>query len=392
MFDLINKNLIKNCYPVLENLWKNQKNLYIELFFHEKDVELKKMEVKPLLKTKIIKKVKDKFRANVFVFPLAGKFIVSDFLISLHKVKDGRYLRGRDDVWAILAYESPYIAKKAIVKKGDYVLDLACGSGIIALFCADKATKVIATDINPKAINYARFNAILNGLENKIDFRVGDMFEPVKGTCPELVEGTCPEPVEGEKFDLIVWNGPTLAIPDVPEKYPIYCFGGPDGLDFTKRFIEEAPQYLKSEGRMQWLDPSLGNEKNPRSLEVIKEGWKNRGFRVIYEQRVKPSLLSKLYEYVEKRLIFNPTKGLARPLWLKPLTKKEYSEWLEFLKKNKFTHIHAGMYKIYSSKKFKIIRQRVKKILFPRMNYLPQEWHFLSITRIKQLLKICEGY
>ena len=376
MFDLVNKNLVKSCYPVLENLWEKDKDLYIELFFQEKDVKLDGKEMTPLIKTRILKKVKNKFRANVFVFPLSGKFIVSDFLISLHKVKDGRYLRGRDDVWTILAYESPYIAKKAIVKKGDYVLDLACGSGIIALFCADKAIKVIATDINPKAINYARFNAILNGLEDKIDFRVGDMFYPVRG----------------EKFDLIVWNGPTLAIPDVPEKYPIYCFGGPDGLDFTRKFIEEAPQYLKPTGRMQWLDPSLGDENNPKSLEVIKKEWKGRGFRVAYEQRVKPSLLSKLYEYVEKRLIFNPTKGLARPLWLKPLTKKEYSKWLEFLKKNELTHIHAGTYEVFPSKKFKIIRQRVKKILFPRMNYLPQEWHFLSIARIKQLLKICEGY
>lgn len=375
MFELKNKKAIRACLPILKNLFREHKETYINLFFQEKDINFDKLDLTPLLETGLIKRVDNKLRANVFIFSLSGKFIICDFLISLHRVKDNRYLRRKDDVWPIFAYESPYIAKKAMVKKGDYVLDLATGSGIIALFCADRAKRVIGTDINPKAINYAQFNAILNNLDDKIEFRLGDLFEPVSG----------------EKFDLIIWNGPTIATPDVPSKYPIYCFGGADGLDFTRKFIKEIPDYLKSRGRIQWLDPSLGNAIKPKSLEIIEEMWKDRNFNVVYEQRVKPDPLYSLYETVDEVLL-NPAKGLPRPLWIEPLTDREYSDWLEFLKKNNFTHIHAGMYKIYPSEHFKIIKTRPMKILFPRMNYLPQDWHFLSSSRIKQLLKICENY
>lgn len=375
MFELRNKVTIKACLPILENLFRKHKETYINLFFREMDLYFDKEDLTPLLKTGVIKSIGKKLRANVFVFPLSGKFIVCDFLISRHRIKDGRYLRRKDDVWPIFAYESPYIAKKAIVKKGDYVLDLATGSGIIALFCADKARKVVGTDINPKAINYAQFNAILNGLDDKVEFRLGDLFDPVAG----------------KKFDLIVWNGPTIATPDLPNKYPIYCFGGADGLNFTRKFIEKASNYLNPKGRMQWLDPCLGDDTNPKSLEIIKETWKNNNFSVIYEQRVKPNPLYSLYENVDRALL-EPAKGLPRPLWIEPLTDKELSDWLEFLKRNNFTHIHAGMYKVYPSEGFKITKTRPNKILFPRMNYLPQEWHFLSSSSIKQLLRICEEY
>lgn len=375
MLNLKDKKAIRACLTVLSDFFKKHKEEYIKLFFQEKDITVPDIDFSALLKVGLVKRVENKFRANVFIFPLSGKFIVSDFLISIHNIQDGRYLRNRDDVWPIYAYESAYIAKKAIIREGDYVLDLATGSGIIALFCADKAKKVIGTDINPKAINYAKFNAILNGLDTKVEFRLGDLFEPVKN----------------EKFDLIIWNGPTLATPNLPNKYPIYCFGGADGLDFTRRFINEAPDHLRPNGRLQWLDPSLGDSTNPESLEIVNAVWRNKSFKVVYEQRVKPDPLFSLYKAVDEAL-FNPSKGLARPLWIKPLTSKEYSNWLAYLRQNNFTHLHAGMYMVYPSDIFRVINTRPDKIIFPRMNYLPQDWHFLGTTRIRQLLRICEGY
>ena len=69
---------------------------------------------------------------------------------------------------------------------------------------------MIATDINPKAINYAHFNAILNGVEEKMDFRVGDLFAPVKGM----------------KFDLIIWNGTNSGNPkNAREVSSIFIWG-----------------------------------------------------------------------------------------------------------------------------------------------------------------------
>ena len=376
-FDLRKKEKIKACKPILERLYKNHKKKYIELFFHEKDMVFEEFSLEHLVKAKILRKIGKKFRANVQVFPLSGKFICTDFIISTNSIKNGEVVRGREDVWGILTYESPYIAKKAIVEKNNIVLDLATGSGIIALFCADKAKKVIATDINPKAINYAKFNAILNGAEDKIEFRLGDMFKPIKDM----------------RFDLIIWNGATLALPGDKEKYPVYCYGGYAGSNMTRKFIEEAPKHLTRKGKMQWLDPSLGTEKESATIKHIKEKWKNKNFKIVCEERVPPDDLFKVIDYCNKRLIYEPIRGRPKtPLEIKTITKGEVDEWMDLLKKRGYTHINALMIKVYPSTKFKIVKTKPKKIVFKRMNYLPAEWHFLSYQRILQLLKICEEY
>ncbi len=375
-FDIENKDLIRSCKPILEELYKKYRRKYIELFFHEKDIAFNKFDLSPLVKCKILRKVNGKYRPNVQVFPLSGKFICTDFIISSHRIKNSKYVRRRDDVWGILAYESPYIAKKAMVKKGDLVLDMATGSGIIALFCAEKAKKVIATDINPRAINFATFNAILNGLESKIEFRLGDMFKPISGM----------------KFNLIIWNGPTISTPGGKEKNPIYCYGGASGNVFTKKFINESPKYLKRNGRMQWLDPSLGTEKEPETIRFIKENWKIKPFKIIYEDRVGADDLFKVIKYTDKKLVEDPYNGIKCSLSTRYITREDYEKWIDFLKRNNYTHIYALMVIVQKNKNFRIRKVVPKKILFRYMNYLPMEWHMLGYGRINQLIKICENY
>lgn len=366
---------IQQSKHALEHLYAKNKNLYIDLFFHEEDVAIKD-DVTSLLLTGILKRVKNKYRANVQVFSLSGKFICTDFLFSIHRIKNNRFVRRIDDVWPILPYESPYLAKKAIVQQGDYVLDLATGSGIIAIFCADKAKKVIATDINPRAIHYAKFNAILNNVENKIEFRGGDSFAPLKR----------------EKFDLIIWNGPTLAVPKTDGKYPIYCDGGEDGLRFTRTFIQDAPKHLTPKGRMQWLDPSLGTKEIPESLNMLTTAWKNKKFKIIYQRRVKPTNYWATLDFLDKKM-YTPTKNLpARPLWTKPVTEKEIRTWTDNLRRKQYTHIHAGMYMVYPAKTFSVQTTELKRKVFKAMNRLPKEYHQLSHTTIKTQLRICENY
>ncbi len=74
------------------------------------------------------------------------------------------------------------------------VLDMGTGSGVCAVFAAGYARRVVAVDINAAAVRCAGINAALNLLEDKIDVRHGDLFEPV-----------------GEqRFDLILFNPPFL--------------------------------------------------------------------------------------------------------------------------------------------------------------------------------------
>ncbi|NOX63742.1 MAG: methyltransferase [Chloroflexi bacterium] len=72
------------------------------------------------------------------------------------------------------------------------VLDMGCGSGVVAVFAARRDAQVTAIDINPDAVRCTRINALLNRVEERVDARVGDLFEPVAG----------------ERFDLIIFNPP----------------------------------------------------------------------------------------------------------------------------------------------------------------------------------------
>jgi methylase of polypeptide subunit release factors len=76
-------------------------------------------------------------------------------------------------------------------------LDIGTGCGAQALLAARHAEAVVATDVNERALELARLNARLNGLDN-IELRAGSLFDPVAG----------------ERFDLIVSNPPFVISPD----------------------------------------------------------------------------------------------------------------------------------------------------------------------------------
>ena len=77
------------------------------------------------------------------------------------------------------------------------VWDLYCGIGTISLFLARQAGKVYGVEIVPQAIEDARRNAALNGMEN-VEFMVGKAEE----ILPEKYEK------EGVSADVIVVDPP----------------------------------------------------------------------------------------------------------------------------------------------------------------------------------------
>lgn len=374
LFQLKDKKLIKSCLPILSRLYQDYKKTYIDIFFYEKDVEFNKFDLNPLLKAQILKPVGNKFRANVQVFPLTGKFICTDFNYSAHRKIGNTYTTQKDGVWGILPEETPLIAKKAAVQKDDLVLDLATGSGMIAIFCADRARKIIATDINPRCINFGKFNAILNNVENKIEFRTGDLFEPV----------------EGIKFDLIIWNGPTVSVPETPDKYPVYSYGGLDGTAFTKRFIDQAFYYLKPRGRIQWYDCAAGTNKLPASMIYLKSKWKNKGIRVLFTSLTShPLLAKKVFEIYAKYNFENPK--FKTPLETSEVIISEEQAWHKWLIDKGYTHFYYALVEVKPSSKFEL------NINFPKKDirtdrYLTRYWLWMSYLLILKKLGKCETY
>ncbi len=66
----------------------------------------------------------------------------------------------------------------ARVGKSDTLYDLGCGDGRIVVTAASKyGARGTGIDINPQRIEEARANARAAGVEDRVDFRVGNLFE-----------------------------------------------------------------------------------------------------------------------------------------------------------------------------------------------------------------------
>jgi SAM-dependent methyltransferase len=116
-------------------------------------------------------------------------------------------------------------------------LDLGTGCGIQAMHASRHSDRVVATDISQRALDYARFNAALNGIRT-IEFRLGSMFEPVAD----------------ERFDYIVSNPPFVITPRALS-VPAYEYrdGGLVGDAIVAEVIAGAAAHLRPGGIAQLL-------------------------------------------------------------------------------------------------------------------------------------------
>ena len=162
------------------------------------------------------------------------------------------------------------LADNLDVYPGERVLEIGTGCGLLAILAAKAGARVVATDVNQAALECARVNTHAHGVANRIDFRLGNLFEPVAK----------------ERFDLVIFNPPYLPIE------PKEAFGtpldlaweaGPDGRAVIDRFLNELPEYLAPNGRALFVQSSLANvKKTIRALEA-------NGFRVEVVARRKLS-------------------------------------------------------------------------------------------------------
>lgn len=65
----------------------------------------------------------------------------------------------------------------ADVTAGDYVIDLGCGDGRIAIAAAKRGAKALGVDIDPARIEDANENAKKEGMTGKVSFRRQNLFE-----------------------------------------------------------------------------------------------------------------------------------------------------------------------------------------------------------------------
>jgi SAM-dependent methyltransferase len=110
------------------------------------------------------------------------------------------------------------------------VLDLGCGAGTLALLYAPLAARVVGTDVNPRALAFARANAALAGRD--VEWRQGDLYAPV----------------EPETFELVVAQPPFVPRPAGAAE-ATYLHGGARGDELARRALAGLPARLAPGGR-----------------------------------------------------------------------------------------------------------------------------------------------
>ena len=114
-------------------------------------------------------------------------------------------------------------------------LDLGTGCGVQALHLAGHADRVVATDVNPRALRLARFNAALNAAPH-VEVREGSLFAPVAG----------------ERFELVVSNPPFVISPATADRL-VYRDSGLPGDRVVEEIVRAAPRHLADDGWCQVL-------------------------------------------------------------------------------------------------------------------------------------------
>ena len=121
------------------------------------------------------------------------------------------------------------------------VLDLCTGSGCIGIACAYafEQAEVVLSDISPEALQVTASNIAKHDVTGRVTAVESDLFDNL---------GT-------QRFDLIVSNPPYVDARDLaemPDEYQhepeLALASGHDGLDFTRRLLREAEQYLTAQG------------------------------------------------------------------------------------------------------------------------------------------------
>lgn len=71
--------------------------------------------------------------------------------------------------------------------EGSWVLDAGCGTGSMSLELARRGARVVAVDLAGNLVEIGREQAKAEGLDSRIDFRVGDYLDPSLGEFDYLV-------------------------------------------------------------------------------------------------------------------------------------------------------------------------------------------------------------
>ncbi len=174
----------------------------------------------------------------------AFPYIIREFGLEI-AVHEGVFSPKHFNGWKVFTRNFPNV-------NGEEVLEVGCGYGATSIYLAKNGAKrVVAVDINPRAVQNTIDNAIINKVQN-VDVRISDIYSAI---------------LEEEKFDTIYWNTPFIYVPETYEYGSELERGLFDpGYKLTERFLKEATNYLKENGRILVGTGNFGDVSRFKSL------------------------------------------------------------------------------------------------------------------------------
>jgi HemK-related putative methylase len=218
--------------------------------------------------------------------------------------------------------ESMFLSSKININENDSVLDIGTGSGIYAIIAAKTAKSVTAIDINERALQYANFNARINGVWNKIEFINTNLFTNVN--C--------------KNYNLIISNPAIIPAPR-QSKFYIHSDGGLTGTEMSYKILNEFENYLSENGRLQMLATSFSLQNKKLIIEkYITENFSKTSYKFTIQELYNPPL-EPLINLTDKY------KGL-----------RTHEDFVKLFKEQNFISLHYLFITVERNSKFTIVR------------------------------------
>jgi methylase of polypeptide subunit release factors len=153
-----------------------------------------------------------------------------------------------------------FYARSPRVEGGERVIDVGTGSGVLGIAAAKRGARVVATDVDGRAITAAEHNARLNGV--RLETHLGPLFAGVTGT-----------------FDVILANLPNEIVAPVhltslPAEDARTFAGGAGGNEHLLALLAAAPAYMTPTSRLYLGVHGLTNYRG--TLRAALDGYRVR--------------------------------------------------------------------------------------------------------------------
>ena len=160
------------------------------------------------------------------------------------------------------------------------VADIGTGSGAIAIAFKKERPEalVTATDISEAALEVAKRNAERN--EAEIDFRLGNLTEPI----------------EGEKWDIVLSNPPYIAMEESEQMSRTVLdfephsalFADDEGLFFYKQLAEKLPPLMD---KPSLIGVEIGYLQGPAVSEVFQKAFPEARVSIVQDVNGKDRMI-----------------------------------------------------------------------------------------------------